>query len=1238
MSVHPVEPDPARATEPESSETPCPIAGIGASAGGIVALRELFAALPDDTGLAFVVVMHLSPEHESHLVEFLQQCTRMRVRQVTRTTALEPNQVYVIPPNANLEAIDTHLRLTPLEQRRGDRAPIDHFFRTLAATHDGSAVGVVLTGTGSDGALGLRRIRERGGLTIAQDPAEAEHESMPRHAIATGMVDVVAPVKDIAKEIVRFSATHPRLPVPDANDAIAPAEQRILEEIVAQLKLHTGQELGVYKRGAVLERIRRRMRIQHVETLADYLDVVRLIPREPDALLEDHLSHVVEVFGDREAFARFQEHVVPRLFAGKADEHDRVRVWSIGCVTGEEAYSLALLLVEEAERQHVSPRLQVLASGLSDAMLDLARAGRYPAEVAASLAPDRIARFFEREGGHYRLRHQLRDLVVFAKHDVLDDPPFSHLDLVVCRNFLCDLQPTARRSAAEIFSYALEPKGLLLLGTGESVDAEDLFAPEDEEASLYVKRATAEPSTFRRSAKVRASARHEAVLHGRLLERHGAPSVLLDGKHRVVHYSSNARRYVRLPGGEPTDQILRLVREPLRSALRTGFANVWRTEQPWRSAALTVETDSGPRRVALRLVPDDDSRYSRETRPLLLVFEELGPQPLPGGVGLSAASHSVVLADVSDGLEETRARLLEPAGREDRSAQDEIKALQEGNDTLQEGNDTLQGANDTLHDENTDLQAKNDALRTVMEELAASREELAATNEELQTVDEENRRRLEHLQTLSNDLQNLLAATGVATLFLDKHLCLERFTPQATDLYRLRHADLGRPLADLQGSPRYPELAADAERVLANLVPVEREVPADDGHWYLARLLPYRAAADQVAGLVLSFLDITDRKRAEEELRAADRRKDEFLATLGHELRNPLAPIVSGIAAMRASLQEPHMVEEILLTMERQTKQLVRLVDDLLEVSRISGGQLRLRLTRVDLADVVRDAVAAVRPLIDAARHELAVTLPSERIALEVDANRLVQVVGNLLSNAARYTPRGGHIALTVRREGDEAVIAVKDDGIGIPAPMLGKIFELFAQLDQTNQTPTSGLGLGLTLARSLVEMHGGTLVAESGGPGRGAEFTVRLPIPAALSEPARVKPDDELHAPTDRSIIVIDDNADATMTLTLLLNALGYTDVRSATSGPEGLRAAQDRPPETMLVDLRMPDMDGYQVARRVRAEPWGPDVVLVALSGWSQEEHRGRAVQAGFDRFLTKPVERSDLEHALALRAETR
>jgi two-component system CheB/CheR fusion protein len=1094
MSVHPVEPDPGRATVPESSETLCPIAGIGTSAGGIGALRELFAALPDDTGLAFVVVMHLSPEHESHLVEFLRQCTRMRVRQVTRTTALEPNHVYVIPPNANLEAIDTHLRLTPLEQRRGDRAPIDHFFRTLAATHDGSAVGVVLTGTGSDGALGLRRIRERGGLTIAQDPAEAEHESMPRHAIATGMVDVVAPLKDIAKEIVRFSATHPRLPVPDANDAIAPAEQRILEEIVAQLKLHTGQELGVYKRGALLERIRRRMRIRHVETLADYLDVLRQVPREPHALLEDHLSHVVEVFGDREAFARLQEHVVPRLFAGKADEHDRVRVWSIGCVTGEEAYSLALLLVEEAERRHVSPRLQVLASGLSDAMLDRARAGRYPAEVAASLAPDRIARFFEREGSHYRLRHEVRDLVVFAKHDVLDDPPFSHLDLVVCRNFLCDLQPTARRSAAEIFSYALEPKGLLLLGTGESVDAEDLFAPEDEEASLYVKRATAEPSTFRRSAKGRAvrrarsrppwppprapwgaerAARREASGGALLQQRQPLRAPSWRGAHRPD------------PPARPRAPALGATHR-LRERLADGA--------PWRSAALTVETDSGPRRVALRLVPDDDSRYSRETRPLLLVFEELEPQPLPGGVGLSAARHSVVLADVSDGLEETRARLLEPAGREDRSAQDEKEALQEVNDTLQ-------GANDAL----------------LRREHGPAGQERCAARGDGRLADLPGRAR-GHQRGAPDRRRGEPAPPGTSPEAVERpaeparsHGCRHAVPRQASVPRALhpagdRHLPSAacRPRAAARRPPGQPALsgARRGRGARAREPRARRARGAGRRRALVPRAAPpYRAAANQVAGLVLSFLDITDRKRAEEELRAADRRKDEFLATLGHELRNPLAPIVSGIAAMRASLQDPHMAEEILLTMERQTKQLVRLVDDLLEVSRISGGQLRLRLTRVDLADVVRDAVAAVRPLIDAARHELAVTLPSERIALEVDANRLVQVVGNLLSNAARYTPRGGHIALTVRREGDEAVIAVKDDGIGIPAPMLGKIFELFAQLDQTNQTPTSGLGLGLTLARSLVGDARGHARRGERRARAGAEFTVRLPIPAALSE-----------------------------------------------------------------------------------------------------------------------------------------
>jgi len=1193
---------PAR-TEPAASDARFHVAGIGASAGGLEALKALFSRTPADAGIAYVVVIHLSPRHESHLAELLQPHCRMPVRQVNKTTPLAPDTVFVIPPNANLEAVDTHLRLSALEVRRNDRAPIDRFLCTLAATHDGAAVAVILTGGGTDGALGLRRIRERGGFTIAQEPAEAQADSMPRHAIATGMVDVVAKLAEIPEAIVGFCATQPRLPVPDADDRIAAEPGEVLDQILAEVRLQAGHDVGVYRRAVLLRRIGRRMQVRRVETLEAYLALMRRVHGEPHALLQDLSTNVVEFFGAADAFAGLAEDVIPRLFEGKT-ERDSVRVWSIGCSTGEEAFSLAMLLWEEASRHDAAPHLRVLATDLASATLAQARHGVYTADATAAIAPERRDRFFVREGEHYRLRREVRDLVVFSRHDLLRDPPFAHLDLVVCRELLRDLQPSARQDAVAALAYALVPRGFLLLGAGESIDAPHLFVAEAGSQLRYRRReeAGAAVALGWRTWPVRWSGPTAAGVHARLVERHGPASVLLDPNHQVEHYSARAGRFVRMPRGEPTHDILRLVREPLRAALRRGLAAVAAKERPWRSEPLVVDTEDGPCRVSLALFADEAA--PAPARPVLLVFDELELQPVPSAAAVRrmhpAAEVARLEAELESGGERVRVLLDEErAARRQRTV-----------------------------DSAADAEIARKDVDRVLEELEAAREEMQAANEELRTLDEENRRRVEELAQVSHDLQNLLASTGIATLFLDREIGIVRFTPQAGEILRLRQHDCGRPLTDINHGLRYPELAADVDHVLARLQPVEREVASEGGRIFLARMLPYESTAKDVVGIVLSLIDVSERKRAEDALRLADRRKDEFLATLGHELRNPLAPIVTGIGVLRAAGADARVTAEVIEILDRQTRHLVRLVDDLLDVARITGGKLRLRKARVDLAGVARDAIAMVRSEVDARGHELVQSPPVEPVVLEADAARLAQVVSNLLTNAIRYTPTPGRIDLDVRREGGEAVIVVRDSGIGIPAAMLERVFEPFTQLGE-RQTATSGLGIGLTLARSLVELHGGSIRAASQGEGCGSAFTVRLPLVAAATGDVAVaaKVEADLH-----HVLVVDDNTDAVETLAVLLRSLGSADVRTAASGAEALRIGGEHPPDLMFVDLRMPDMDGFELARRVRAEPWGKQVRLVALSGWSQPEHRQRAREAGFDHYLTKPAEPSALRGMLA------
>ncbi|MBV8144768.1 MAG: response regulator [Gammaproteobacteria bacterium] len=1177
------------------------VIGIGASAGGLEALRALFSRLPPAPGFACVVIVHLSPEHESHLVRMLQPYTQMPVRQVSKTTALEPNCVYVIPPNANLNSIDTHLRLSQLEGRRVKRAPIDHFLRTLADTHGERAVAVILSGAGSDGALGIRQIRDHGGLTIAQDPREAEFDGMPQAAIATGTIDLVLSLRDVADELLRYCATPPWVGQRGPGGALAEDDAAQLERILGEIRLRTGQEFAMFRREMLLQRVRRRMRLRHVGSLQDYFAVLQSQTGEPRALYNDLLLNVTDFFRDPQ-FYDTVERVLQEILARKDEREQRVRIWSIGCSTGEEAYSLAMLLMEQSAARSDEPLLQVFASELSADALQHAREGLYPQEIAASISQERLDRFFTYENGRYRVRRELRDMVTFANHDLFRDPPYSHLDLVVCRSLLRDLQAGMRRGVLNLFYYALEPHGLLLLDPRDEADLGDLYTRDASHPGLLrrnsgphrVLQLPAGLKPFDRASGERSGAPRGTEsfdtpsIFRRAVEHYTPASVLVDSDNRVVHFSVNAARYVRLPGGELTLDILSLLPRGLARRLKIGLQEARREKRSWTSEPFVVLFDGRGRRVTLRI--DRVNAPAHLSELLLVVFDD---------------------TDESRGLE--------PAS--DPTMLDQVLKLQTELETVHE---QLAAMASVPQPRSATQEQRSDQLRAVIEELDGAREELQAVNEELISVNQENRSRIETLSQLSNDLQHLLEATGFATVLLDRELNIVRLTPLAAELLRLRESDLGRPLADLRHHLRYDRLIDDLRPVVEELSDLEVEVESDDGRWYLVRAQPYRTAQRGLEGAVLLFIDVTDRKRAELALRNADRRKEEFLAVLAHELRNPLAPIVAGLELLRKLPDDTALVQRVSATMARQTKQLVRLVDDLLEVVRINEDKLTLRIEPVVVAEVVRDALTALRPVMENFEHEVTLDLPEERLTVAGDAARLIQVFGNLLSNAARYTAPRGRILVRVWRDEERVRISVQDNGRGLSAQSLASVFEMFYQARDPGLTST-GLGIGLTLAKKLTEMHGGTITAESAGPTRGSTFTVELPLAGRdVVVPAQAAlPEDAAPVARGRRVLIVDDNEDAAETLCLLMKSLGTGDVRTASNGPEALATAAGLCPDVVLLDLGMPGMDGYELARRMRAESWGKEAYLVALTGWGQEQHRRRSQEAGFDRHLVKPAD---------------
>lgn len=847
---------PTRDLQVLGSEPETMVVGIGASAGGLAALKIFLETIPVDSGLAFVVVVHLSPEHESGLAELLQPCARVPVQQVTGTVALEPNRVYVIPPNRNLETIDSHLRLSALEVQRTDRAPIDHFFRTLARTHDGNSAAVILTGMGSDGTLGIAEIKGRGGLTIVQEPSEAEYDAMPQSALSSGIIDLVLPLRQIVESIVRFANTRPRVAIPMSSEEPADEGGAFLSRLFARVRIATGRDFSHYKRSTIMRRIRRRMQIAQIEELDEYL--AKLCESdEARALGDDFLITVTSFFRDPEVFERLANVVIPAVFDGR-DAGDAVRVWSVGCATGEEAYSLTMLLMEEAARRMSPPEIQVFASDLHEHSLRRAREGWYPGDIEVDISKERLQRFFVREEGAYRVRKEVRDLIVFAPHSLLSDPPFSKLDLVVCRNLLIYLQRSIQPDIIDVFHYALNPDGWLVLGTAESVDSPGLFHMDSKPHSFYRKRNVPPPEprlpvfpfTRGRSQHLLETPSPTtdlisyARMHQQMLEAYAPASILVSPDQKVVYFSRRAGRYIVHPGGTPTTNIFRLVRDELQIELRATMHSAKEIGGELRSKPVVMSFDGTPSEVEIVVRPGPKAEGDGF---ILVVFEERAWETDERIARAPVERRPDGDPRVENELDLTRQR-LQSVIEEYETSQEEMRAS------------------------NEELQSTNEELRSTMEELETSKEELQSINEELQTVNQENRHKVVELSQLSNDLQSLMAATHIATLFLDRQLRIMRYTPQVAELFSLRAVDRGRPLSDLTHHLTYEALLPDAKSVLESLIPVEREVRDDAGRWFLCRMRPYRTAEDRIEGVVLTFVEITQRKKSEEALVASERR------------------------------------------------------------------------------------------------------------------------------------------------------------------------------------------------------------------------------------------------------------------------------------------------------------------------------------------------------------------------------
>ncbi len=1112
------------------NESAFPIVGIGASAGGIDAFHNFFNHMPGNCGMAFIILLHLPADRKSLLPEILARWTSMRVLAGRNGALIETNCVYVPPPHSLVSVSDGHLVVqNPPETNDRLFRPIDGFFDSLASSLRERAVGIVLSGTGSDGALGLKAIKECGGLTLAQgtDGSAPQYAEMPAGAIATGAVDLVVPVEEMPLHLMRLKLNGAAV-AKEEKDGNQLDAMRL--EICGILRAALGHDFSGYRPATFIRRVERRMRVLSVASLPAYVKRLKCDHDEVQLLFRDLLIRVTSFFRDEETFKALESKVIPQLFESKKAD-GAVRLWVPGCATGEEAYTLAMLLREQMDKIKGAPKVQLFATDIDDSSIATARLGRYPPTLLDGLAIERRNRFFVTSQGSYVVSKEVRDLCTFSTHSLVRDPPFSRMDLVSCRNLLIYMNTELQAKIIPIFHYALVSGGILLLGGSETAAQHaDLFEPLDKKARIFRRRQVSSPD-------------------------------LPIGFSPLLDYSGPSYR-------------------PSTSAPRGAVID-------------PQENPPTPRE------PKNEGGRSRN-----------------GGRAINrVGSYEHLLGTLAPSVENVT--LLQHALL---TTCEELQSLLEEHQTALE---ELRSSNEELHSVNEEMQSTN-------EELETSKEELQSLNEELHTVNGRLTEKLDELAEANSDLRNLFDSTEIATIFLDRHLIIRSFTHAIATLYNLIPSDQGRPLTDIVSHLNYHGLREDVAFVLSTLEPLERRViRTDRSVHYIMRVLPYREPDSTVSGALITFVDVTTIVQAEAALVEADVRKDVFLATLSHELRNPLAPIRTAVQL----LQAPNLPRDELIRarsiVARQVTHMSSLLDDLLDVSRITRGAFLLKKEYVDIHTLIEDAVVAVQPAMDAKRHTLRVEYPAFPIMIEVDPLRITQIVTNLLTNAAKYTQVGGLIWLGIRFESSAFVIYVRDNGIGLTPEMIARIFDMFTQIKSDLSRSEGGLGIGLALAKGLAELHGGRIEASSAGLGQGSEFALSLPKSLIVEkvEPAQNDAGGDPTPTASKRILVADDNRDGAETMSMLLKLSGH-EVYLAHSGAEAFEVAKRERPDVAVLDIGMPDLNGYEVAERIRHEAWGERIKLIAVTGWGQAEDKRRALAAGFNHHLTKPVDPSQLE----------
>lgn len=873
--------------------TAFPVVGIGASAGGLAAFESFFSGMPDTTepGMAFVLVQHLAPDHKSLLTDLIRRCTRMPVVEVEDAMAVQRNCVYIIPPNHDMAFLNGALHLLEPSAPRGQRLPIDFFFRSLAHDQCERAIGIVLSGTGSDGTLGVRAIKGEGGMVMAQVPDSSDFDGMPRSVIATGLVDYVLPPEQMAAQLITY-ATHAFGKLPRSETVDAPKSEGALKKIFILLRVQTGHDFSNYKPSTINRRIERRMAVHQIDNLGSYVKYLQQTPSEIEALFRDLLIGVTNFFRDPEVFDVLEREIIPKLFADKA-AGSVVRVWSTGCSTGEEAYSIAILLQERMEALKKNFIVQVFATDIDSRAITVARAGVYPASIAADVNPERLARFFsmEPDGNAFRIHKSIRDMLVFSEQDVIKDPPFSRLDLISCRNLMIYLDTLLQRKLIPLFHYALKPGGILLLGTSEGVgDFIEIFSVLDRKAKVFQRREDYQSTISNMSRPMLPASSLELsnspgskkmafpvklplreLTEQALLQQLAPTAALVNWHGDILYFHGRTGMYLEpAPGEAGTSNILKMAREGLRRDLTLALQKAIGSKHVVRCAGLRVKTNGHYTLVNLTVSPVLANQIANQIT-IQTAIQQQSSSP-------ESHLYLVMLEDMTELAAET-AQSGAATGTEEIKSESDAEAriallkqeLRAKDEYLQSTHEELESSNEELKSSNEEMQSVNEELQSTNEELETSKEELQSVNEELATVNNELQTKVADLSRANNDMNNLLAGNGIGTVFVDFQLRILRFTPAASSIINLILSDVGRPVEHIVSNlVGYDRLVADTQAVLDTSILKEITVQTKVGKWYAMRIQPYRTLENVIEGAVISFIDITETMRTMVALAASE--------------------------------------------------------------------------------------------------------------------------------------------------------------------------------------------------------------------------------------------------------------------------------------------------------------------------------------------------------------------------------